>query len=148
MATFGLITCDSPSSAHTPPKLHSYEHSYQTWGHAPGQPALKGSSYSHADSIVVFAAQVECRGRYRLQIAVFGLSDLGRGLCKIHNQLVLDMHCQTFACRRNHTCKFVDKHDVCTAHVSCVQLGPDYLICFADVRTCEIQSAFFADVCK
>ena len=35
-------------SAHTPPKLDSYEYSYQAWGHAPGQPALKGYSFSHA----------------------------------------------------------------------------------------------------
>ena len=48
MATFGLITCVSPSSAHTHPKLDSYQESYQAWRHAPGQPALKGFSYSHA----------------------------------------------------------------------------------------------------
>ena len=50
MATFGLITCVSPSSAHTHPKLDSYQESYQAWRHAPGQPALKGFSYSHAVS--------------------------------------------------------------------------------------------------
>ena len=50
MATFGLITCVSPSSAHTHPKLDSYQESYQAWRHAPGQPALKGFSYSHAGS--------------------------------------------------------------------------------------------------
>ena len=50
MGTHIFWFCDSQSSAHTP-KLDSYEQSYQTWGHAPGQPALKGSSYLHADSI-------------------------------------------------------------------------------------------------
>ena len=40
--------CVSPSSAHTHPKLDSYQESYQAWRHAPGQPALKGFSYSHA----------------------------------------------------------------------------------------------------
>ena len=30
------------SYAHSPPKPDSYKHSYQAWGHAPGQPALKG----------------------------------------------------------------------------------------------------------
>ena len=33
----------------TPPKLDSYKHSYQAWGHAMGQPARKGYSCSHAD---------------------------------------------------------------------------------------------------
>jgi len=43
--------CEPPDFAHTPPKLDSYKHSYQTWGHAPGQPALKGSSYSNPTTI-------------------------------------------------------------------------------------------------
>ena len=41
----------SHAHTHTPPKPHSYKHSYQAWGHAPGQPALKGYSCSHAESI-------------------------------------------------------------------------------------------------